>query len=378
MLEQSPAAAQGIYTNGIKLYKSQINRATNDEQRAMYIDSLLYVYDVRLQAFGSHSKYGKDYILDRKAREYLTYKSDDREGVRKIFNEAIAATEEKTGKPNLELVAIYFSNLCEDYKNDLVAADAVIADYDRFSPAFEGADGESAELKNQFDSAFGASGAASCSNLEALFTKKLAADPENEALLSQAVSLMSRANCDSDFFFQTAEKFYAIKPSSETALFLAQGFQSRSEFEKAMKYLNEALNAETVSAEKEKLYVRIALISMQMGNQSDAMAAAKEIKALNPENGYAYYIMGQCYASSANGEFAGQACFWAAYDTMSKAVELLGSEPQILEAAKKMMAAYRGSFPTKEECFFNEVQQGASYTCTRGFASGVSTTVRYR
>ena len=378
LLEQSPAAAQGIYTNGIKLYKSQINRATNDEQRAMYIDSLLYVYDVRLQAFGSHSKYGKDYILDRKAREYLTYKSDDREGVRKIFNEAIAATEEKTGKPNLELVAIYFSNLCEDYKNDLVAADAVIADYDRFSPAFEGADGESAELKNQFDSAFGASGAASCSNLEALFTKKLAADPENEALLGQAVSLMSRANCDSDFFFQTAEKFYTIKPSSETALFLAQGFQSRSEFEKAMKYLNEALNAETVSAEKEKLYVRIALISMQMGNQSDAMAAAKEIKALNPENGYAYYIMGQCYASSANGEFAGQACFWAAYDTMSKAVELLGSEPQILDAAKKMMAAYRGSFPTKEECFFNEVQQGASYTCTRGFASGVSTTVRYR
>ena len=378
LLEQSPAAAQGIYTNGIKLYKNQINRAENDEQRAMFIDSLLYVYDVRLQAFADHSKYGKAYILDRKAREYLTYKSDDREGVRKIFNDAIAASEEKTGKPDLELVAIYFSNLCEDFKNDLVAADAVIADYDRFSPAFDGADGESAELKNQFDSAFGASGAASCENLETLFSKKLAAEPENEALLSQAVSLMSRANCDSDFFFHTAEKYYAIKPSSETALFLAQGFQNRSEFEKAMKYLNEALAAETVSAEKEKLYVRIALISMQMGNQSDAMAAAKEIKALNPENGYAYYIMGQCYASSASGDFECHACFGAAYDTMSKAVELLGSEPQILEAAKKMMSAYRGSFPTKEECFFNEVQQGAGYTCKRGFASGVSTTVRYR
>ena len=378
LLEQSPAAAQGIYTNGIKLYKNQINRAENDEQRAMFIDSLLYVYDVRLQAFADHSKYGKAYILDRKAREYLTYKSDDREGVRKIFNEAIAASEEKTGKADLELVAIYFSNLCEDFKNDLVAADAVIADYDRFSPAFDGADGEAAELKNQFDSAFGASGAASCENLEALFTKKLAAEPENEALLSQAVSLMSRANCDSDFFFATAEKYYTIKPSSETALFLAQGFQNRSEFEKAMKYLNEALAAETVAAEKEKLYVRIALISMQMGNQSDAMAAAKEIKAINAENGYAYYIMGQCYAASASGDFEGQACFWAAYDTMSKAVELLGSEPQILEAAKKMMSAYRGSFPTKEECFFNEVQQGAGYTCKRGFASGVSTTVRYR
>ena len=378
LLEQSPKAAQGIYTNGIKLYKNLINRADSDEQRAMYIDSLMYVYDVRLQSFANHAKYGKVYILDRKAREYLTYKADDREGVRKIFNEAIAASEEKTGKPDLELVAIYFSNLCEDYKNDLVDATAVIADYDRFTPAFDGAEGADADLKGQFDSAFGASGAASCENLEALFSKKLDADPTNEALLNQAVSLMSRANCDSDFFFQTAEKHYAVKPSSQTALFLAQGFQNRGEFDKAMKYLNEALAAETDNAEKEKLYVRIALISMQSGDHSGAMAAAKEIKALNAENGYAYYIMGQCYAVSANGEFAGQACFWAAYDTMSKAVELLGSEPQIQEAAKKMMSAYRSSFPTKEECFFNEVQQGASYVVTRGFANGVSTTVRYR
>ena len=378
LLEQSPKAAQGIYTNGIKLYKNLINRADSDEQRAMYIDSLMYVYDVRLQSFANHAKYGKVYILDRKAREYLTYKADDREGVRKIFNEAIAASEEKTGKPDLELVAIYFSNLCEDYKNDLVDATAVIADYDRFTPAFDGAEGADADLKGQFDSAFGASGAASCENLETLFSKKLADDPTNEALLNQAVSLMSRANCDSDFFFQTAEKHYAVKPSSQTALFLAQGFQNRGEFDKAMKYLNEALAAETDNAEKEKLYVRIALISMQSGDHSGAMAAAKEIKALNAENGYAYYIMGQCYAVSANGEFAGQACFWAAYDTMSKAVELLGSEPQIQEAAKKMMSAYRSSFPTKEECFFNEVQQGASYVVTRGFANGVSTTVRYR
>ena len=378
LLEQSPKAAQGIYTNGIKLYKNLINRADSDEQRAMYIDSLMYVYDVRLQSFANHAKYGKVYILDRKAREYLTYKADDREGVRKIFNEAIAASEEKTGKPDLELVAIYFSNLCEDYKNDLVDATAVIADYDRFTPAFDGAEGADADLKGQFDSAFGASGAASCENLEALFSKKLADDPTNEALLNQAVSLMSRANCDSDFFFQTAEKHYAVKPSSQTALFLAQGFQNRGEFDKAMKYLNEALASETDNAEKEKLYVRIALISMQSGDHSGAMAAAKEIKALNAENGYAYYIMGQCYAVSANGEFAGQACFWAAYDTMSKAVELLGSEPQIQEAAKKMMSAYRSSFPTKEECFFNEVQQGASYVVTRGFANGVSTTVRYR
>ena len=378
LLEQAPKAAQGIYTNGIKLYKNQIATAKTDEERTMYIDSLLYVYDVRLQAFANHARYGKAYILDRKAREYLTYKPEDREGVRNIFNEAITASQEKTGKYDLDLVTIYFTNVCEDYKNDAVDATLVISEYDRFSPAFDGAEGDAAELKNTFDTAFGASGAASCENLESLFSKKLADNPNDEALLGQAVSLMSRANCDSDFFFATAEKHYSIKPSSETALFLAQGFQNRSEFDKAMKYLNEALAAETVAAEREKLYVRIGLISIQSGNHSDAMNAAKEIKAINAENGYAPYIMGQCYAASANSEFAGQACYWAAYDAMNQAAELLASEPAIQEAAKKMASAYRSSFPTKEESFFNEVSEGARYTVTRGFASGVSTTVRYR
>ena len=378
LLDQAPKGAQGIYTNGIKLYKTLINTAKTEEQRNVYIDSLLYVYDVRLQAFANHSRYGKDYILDRKAREYLTYKPEDREGVRKIFTEAIAATEAKTGKANQELVAIYFSNLCEDYKNNLVDATIVISEYDRFSPLFEGAEGEAAELKNQFDTAFGASGAASCENLESLFSKKLAEKPEDVALLGQAVSLMSRAQCNSDFFFNTAEKFYSLKPSSETALFLAQGFQGRSEFDKAMKYLNEALAAETDNAERAKLYTRIGLISIQTGDHSNAMNAAKEIKTLEPTNGYAPYIMAQCYAATASGDFSAQAGYWAAYDTMNQAIELLGSEPAIQEAAKKMASAYRGSFPTKEECFFNEVSAGARYTVTKGFASGVSTTVRYR
>lgn len=378
LLDQAPKGAQGIYTNGIKLYKTLISTAKTDEQRNMYIDSLMIVYDVRLQAFADHSRYGKAYILDRKAREYLTYKPEDREGVRKIFTEAIAATEEKNGKADQELVAIYFSNLCEDYKNNLVDATAVISEYDRFSPLFEGAEGEAAELKNQFDTAFGASGAASCENLESLFSKKLAEKPEDVALLGQAVSLMSRAQCNSDFFFNTAEKFYSLKPSSETALFLAQGFQGRSEFDKAMKYLNEALAAETDNAERAKLYTRIGLISIQTGDHSVAMNAAKEIKALEPENGYAPYLMAQCYAATASGDFTAQAGYWAAYDTMNQAIELLGSEPAIQEAAKKMASAYRGSFPTKEECFFNEVTAGARYTVTKGYASGVSTTVRYR
>ncbi len=380
LLTKCPAASQNIYTNGAKLYKNLINKAEDEKGKKVYIDSLMYLYDVRLKAFEKHKKYGKDYILNRKAREFYSYYPDDREGIRKIFAEAVEASKEMKGQYNLELVGIYFAELCTDYQNDVLPAEELIAAYDRYSPAFDGVESdEDKELKSQFDSAFGQSGAASCENLEALFSKKLADAPEDEALLSQAVTLMSRANCNSDFFFATAEKYYAVKPSSETALFLAQGFQAREEFEKAMKYLSEALAAEQDSAEKEKLYVRIGLISFQTKNYAEAVKAANEIKAINPENGYAYFILGQCYAASANcSELKCQACYWAAYDVMNKAVGLLASEPTIQESAKKMAASFRSAFPTKEECFFNELQAGAAYTVKHGFANGVSTTVRFR
>ena len=74
---------------------------------------------------------------------------------------------------------------------------------------------------------------------------------------------MSRAKCDGDFYFSIAEKYYTVKPSSETAMFLAQAFQSKGDYTKAMKYLNEALAVETDPAERQLLLVRMALVGLR-------------------------------------------------------------------------------------------------------------------
>lgn len=55
LLEKCPKASQNIYTNGIKLYKNKINRAETAEEKDMYIDSLLLLYDIRMENFGNHS-----------------------------------------------------------------------------------------------------------------------------------------------------------------------------------------------------------------------------------------------------------------------------------------------------------------------------------
>ena len=380
LLNSCPAASQQTFARGVTIYKNKAQRARSVQERKVFIDSILYIYDQRVIYFGDHSKNGKDYILDMKARDMLRYCTTDRPLLRAGLKDAVDAGIE-SGNSHLDIASSYFKYLCEDYEyDDTVTSDMILAEYERLSPLFAEVSAEDEQYRDIFETSFGTSGAASCENLEALFSQKLAADPNNEALLAQAVALMSRAQCTSDFFFASTEKYYTIKPSSETALFLAQGFKNRGENDKALKYLREALAVETDPAKKEPLYVQIALIEISKSNYAAAMDAARELRGINPENGYAYFIFGQCYAVTPCPEdkIGGSSVYWAAYDAMAQAVNLLKDEPEVQKAAQQLMNAYRAAFPVQESCFFAELTAGDRYTILCGYASGQSTTVRYR
>lgn len=381
LIEKCPAASENIYVNGTKLYKQRINRAQTLAEKNAYVDSLLWLYDVRLENFGTHRTRGKDYILERKAREYLTYKESDREGIRNAFEAAIAAQVEATGKADPEVLAIYFKNLCDDYSNDVVDAMTVVSAYDGNAKYFEGIAPEQEEFKDQFEKCFAMSGAASCENIEKIFAKKIADAPEDETVIAQAMDLMTRAKCESDFFLSVGEKYYAMKPLSNTAMRLAEVFQNRKEYEKANQYLREALAKATEDAERENLLVRIGILEVTTNDYRDAVEAFREAQKINPEDGLIYYFLPQCYvfgAKNCNG-FAKDATFWVAYDMLQKAIPLLeGDYPEFAANAKSLAATYRSAFPTTEECFFNELSEGSTYTVNCGFVSGVPTKVRYR
>ena len=380
LLNSCPAASQQTFARGVTLYKNKAQRARSVEERRVFIDSILFIYDQRVIYFCDHQKNGKDYILDMKARDMLRYCTTDRPLLRAGLKDAVDAAI-ATGRINLDIVASYYKFLCEDFEyDDSVTSDMILSEYERLSPLFAEISAEDEQYKESFESSFGTSGAASCENLEALFSQKLAADPDNQALLAQAVALMSRAQCTSDFFFAATEKYYTVNPSSETALFLAQGFQGRGENDKALKYLREALAVETNPTAKEPLYVQIALIEIGNRNYSAAAEAARELRGINPDNGYSYFILGQCYASSpcTDDKIGGASVYWAAYDAMAQAANLLKDEPEVQKAAQQLMNAYRGAFPQQEACFFAELTSGDRYTIKCGFAAGQSTTVRYR
>ncbi len=382
LMANCPAASEAVFARAVVLYKAKISRATSLSDKRTMIDSLMVVHDLRAEHYGDHATRGKGYILDSKARDFFNYSKNDRAGMREVFKAAIEAGGESADPA---LVYLYFQNLCEDYQIDEVMADEVIAEYDRLGVYFENLEGENADLGSKFDTTFGTSGVATCENLEAIYGPKLEANAGDEKMLAMAVRLMDRAGCKTPFYAATAEKYYEVSPTSQAAMALASIFQNDGEYDKAVKYLRDALAEETDMEEQEVLYARIALIEMAASRMSEALTAARASLAIEDDtiadNGIALFVIAQCYAASAANcpDLKGQIAYLAAYDAMQRAVaNFTEEEASYKEHATTMMGQYRAYFPTSEECFFNEITKGSSYTVDCGVAAGTVTTIRTR
>lgn len=375
LAQDRPSATVNIYKYGAIIYRNKIARAQSMAEKNTMVDSLLMVYDMRVQYFGDAAKEGKAYILDVKARDVLNFKRNDRAAIREAFRAAIEAGGEAA---NPETIVVYFSNLCDDYQNtDEVMPEEIIAEYDRLSPYLE----SNEEMKKSFDNAFGQSGAASCENLEKLFREKLASNPDDAETLKQAVSLMTRAQCTSDYYFEVAERSYAVSPSADMAIYLAEAFKNKGDYDKASKYLNASLATEETAEGRQKLLTQIAVVELVANNVSAAAKAAREAIELNPEDGVPVFVLAQCYGISASNcgeQFSRQAACWAAYDKMGEAIKLLGDDSEYIDAARTAQSAFRNRFPSQEECFMRDLQAGSSYRVDCGLAAGTMTTVRPR
>ena len=333
-------------------------------------------------------KYGTPYILDRKAREYLMYKPADRKGIREAFRAAIEAGGDNTDP---ETVVAYFSNLCDDYRNtDEVMPDEIIAEYDRLTPFFE-KNPAAAEYKSQFDAAFGLSGAGNAARISKDSSRAswppapddrgaaFAGRGSDDRALSATVISTSRL---------PPRNTIEVKPSSETAMFLAQAFQNKKDYVQGEDLPERGAGCrERPRRDVRNCSCASALVRPRAPNEL-FRGAARPLRAsardLDPEDGVSVLHPGAvlCFVGRLRVAVSPRlATYWAAYDTMAKAGRAARrGRFGVHESTTKMFprqVPLRFSL-SSEECFFNELQEGARYTVTCGTAAGITTTVRAR
>ncbi|MFI3277237.1 MAG: tetratricopeptide repeat protein [Rikenellaceae bacterium] len=375
-----PEATDAIFARGIAIYRKKSDLAKSLSDKKMFVDSLMIVYDLRAKYYGDHETRGTAYILDAKARDFFKYNKMDRAGLREVFKAMIAANGDKA---DAQLVATYFQNLCDDYGVDEVMSSEVLSEYERLAPYFAKLTGDNAKFNEQFNSLFIQSGAATCEDLERLFSAQIEADPTNADLLSKVVAIMGRNKCQSPYYYTVVENLYELKPNSASAMALAATFQAKGEYDKALKYLKDALATEQDIEEQEALNARIAVVSLALNDMSAAYASARA--SLNTDdgtikdNGIALFVIAQCYANAAGRceGFEGQATYWVAYETMAKAIANFSSEESdYKEVARRIINTYPQYYPMEEEYFMRDLKEGSPYTIKCGIANGIKTTVR--
>lgn len=369
LMNDAPAASQAIYQYGATTYKNLAARATSIAQKKVYVDSVMLIYDRRVEYFGNNQATP---AMQLKARDYLALNPMDRAGVRQFYKDAV----DVSAAPSPGLVLEYFQQLVNDFKSVEITPEDLLGAYERLAPMMENA---SAEEKDGFTGLFATSGAADCNVLQELYTKELAAKPGDVEVLKKAYGLMSMAKCDSDFYVSVAEQLYKLEPTADIAINLARMFENRQQYDRAIPYLNEQIETTTDASAKADLYVRIAVSELGQKKYSAAAQAARQAISLNADSGYAHFCLANAYLGGAAqcGGFNGQTVAWLAYDEFSRAREAFTGDAAMLETVSSSMASCRASFPSTEDAFMHGLQNGASHTVSCGWVSG-TTTVRTR
>ncbi len=358
-----PKGTQNTYIDGVKIVSHLIETAPNEDVKNKYIDTLMMVYDQRIQYFGKEG-----YVLGRKGVDLATLRPERYEQIYKDLKKSIDLEGDASAGP----VLVYY------FKATIGMATTGKADSSLIFEAYDDCisiidhnlkknEGNDEELNNweivQNNVELMVEPFATCADLISIFKKKFEANPEDIDLLKKITKLLDDKRCQDDpFYFQTTEKLYQLEPSPASAYLLGKMLMKEEKYADAITYLKDVEQLEDQST-VQKSYKYIAECYRALRNFPTARTYALKALALNPNDGQPYLMIGDMYSESAHdcgdNELTQRAPYWAAVDKYIKAKQV---DPTVAEDAERRIASYSIYFPSAQTIFFYTLKEGDTYT----------------
>ncbi len=376
-----PKVSKNIYIQGPKIVEHFIGIQTDEAIKQAYVDTLLMVYDKRIEHYGQEG-----IVLGYKGMSMLKYRQKEIQACYDIF----ARSFELLGNKSQYFVLRYYMNTGVIlFKNNILTKEQVVELYAKMSEAinFQIANDNGknatrlAETSKQIEDLFINSGAADCEAIIGFYGPKYAEDTTNVELAKKIIDYLDKGKSDdcklSDLYMNAAVTVYQVEKTSTSAHAIAQSYFKRSDSDNAKRFYEEAIELEQDSVKKADMYYELGLLNYSnIKNYPAARTAARNALNYNPQYGKAYILIGNVYAAGARGcgddAFSKKSVNWLIVDQYIKAKNI---DPSIAEDANKLINRYSGAFPTQEEGFWLNISEGQSVTI--GCWVNESTTVRY-
>jgi tetratricopeptide (TPR) repeat protein len=361
VIKTCPQASQNAYIHGLVMMRYLIDKTTDPALKKARIDSLLMLYDKRIEYFNVKDKAE---LLHNKAKEIQNYKPDDHKAIYEAYETAIK------GDKSIDLMAIARAMLSarEMYeKKELLQEDFIniytqMADIAELQLKATPDDTVKIALKAAVESAFLTTDAADCENLVKVLGARFNANKNDPEVVKTVITLLQTKECtDSELYYEGVEAYNRLSPSPAASYGLARVFYSKNEKEKAMQYFKEATETETDAASKSTYFNEFGSLFLKEGRRAEAINYAKRAIAANPRNARAYMLLGTSYAGVQNcgdDDVSKRAIYWVAVDQFIRAKQL---DPSIADEANKSINTYSLHFPTVDDAFFLNILDGQKY-----------------
>lgn len=372
-----PTARYSMLSDGTTLIRQLISKnAYNPAYKTELIDSLMTIYDLRVQYWPKYSTTS----LNNKALDMYNYMKDNPEKLYQGLTEVIEKNGVNT-RSNIFLFQV--STACDLYKEGKLDPESVINAYEvavetlsQIAPKNDVEKRSIEKTISDVESLFIASQVASCENLITLFTPRYEADPQNLDLAKNIVKMMTvTEGCtDNDLFLNAVTTMYSMEPSHTSAYYLYKLHSSRNDYDAASKYIQEAIDSEESDAVADASYLfELAAYSFKNGNSLKAYEAANKAAELDASiAGKAYMLMGTIWGtlSCPGNDIEQRAKYWVAVDYMNKAKN---ADPSLTEDANNHIRQYAAYYPQTAEAFMYNITDGESYTVLCGGMRAVTT-----
>ncbi|MCP4314081.1 MAG: hypothetical protein GY790_22745 [Bacteroidetes bacterium] len=372
-----PASSEKMYIEGVTMFKKFIESAPTPERREEMIDTMMHIYDRRIEYFPKLT----GSIKGRKAIDLLRYRRSDIDAMEEGYGFLKESIDMEQLKSRDAVLVTYVNASITLNKGDRLDDNQVIEDYFTVTTLIDKLLPKSSrwvKAKASVDELMLNSGLLTCDALNRYFEPQFEANKEDKVFLEKLINFYTETGCDrTDLYVAASEQMYEIEPGPKSAHQLARLFMIRSDYPKAAIYLKEAVRGTEIESEtKAEWYFELAIVTRAQENYCDAIKYAREAIVLKSNYGKAYLLIGDCYIftrENLGDDFEERAAYWAAADKYAKAKAV---DPSVSAEATKKINDYSAHYPNHEEVFFRDMKDGDSYQvkgCINEF-----TTVRSR
>ena len=358
---ECPASSEKMFVEGITMYRSFIESASEGPRMESLIDTMMLIYDRRAEYFG-----GEGNILGRKGIDLLRYRRDNIDAIEEAYGYLKRSIELEKDKSRDAVLVTFVNSSITLNKADKLSDNQSIEDYFTATTIVDQLLGKSSRwerAKGNIDELMLASGLLTCDALNGYFEPQFEANQNDTEFLQKVINFYSSSGCDlADLYIAAAEKMYDLDPGPESAHNLAYLFMRRNEYPRASEYLRLAVVGEGIDNDtRAEWFYELAVVSSATDKFCDAISYAREAIANNGNMGKAYVLLGDAIIASRNSlgeEFEQRTAFWVAADNYQKAISV---DPSVADDARKKLNDYASQYPDNEEIFFRDLKEGDSY-----------------